>query len=422
MNEGLSEVSAYVNGFGASFAAGSYLFNTDIPLTSWPESESTSPFYGGGYLFNTYFLERFGEEGVALLVADPLNGMEGVQSALDALGEDISAADLFADFAVANILNDPSVSPIYAYQAVSESYGAEALIGTASVTLSYRSQNLPVRSGTQGINPYGVQYIAIEGPANVSVNFEGAISASILPTQTTDTDGDAATADHRVWWSNRGDESNMTLTHPFDLSDVDSALLEYDLWFLIEDRWDYGYVEVSTDGGLTWTILETPLTTTDNPYGNSFGPGYTGSSASFPGADADGWISESLDLSAYAGQEILLRFEMVTDDAVNQPGLAIDNIRIEAIRFYDDAEAGDGDWEAEGFVRHDNVVPQDFIVQAIIPGGGGTRVERMALDANNHGSLSFAIPRSEEAILVIIGVARHTSVPGVFSYTIEEVE
>ncbi len=36
------------------------------------------------------------------------------------------------------------------------------------------------------------------------------------------------------------------------------------------------------------------------------------------------WIEESLSLDAYAGENILVRFEMITDDAVNQAGMAIE--------------------------------------------------------------------------------------------------
>ena len=56
---------------------------------------------------------------------------------------------------------------------------------------------------------------------------------------------------------------------------------------------------------------------TENPSGNSFGSAYTGSSDDDGDGEPD-WVTERFDLSVYAGEEIWLRFEYVTDDAVNR--------------------------------------------------------------------------------------------------------
>ena len=149
------------------------------------------------------------------------------------------------------------------------------------------------------------------------------------------------------WWSNRGDHSDSTLTRAFDLSDAKSATLKFSTWYDIEDGWDYAYVEASTDGGKTWQILPGQHTTDKNPVGNAFGPGWTGVSG-VPGTrprQAPKWVNEQVDLTPFAGKEILVRFEMVTDDAVNEPGLLIDNIAIPEIGYQDDGEAGAAGWE-----------------------------------------------------------------------------
>jgi len=190
----------------------------------------------------------------------------------------------------------------------------------------------------------------------------------------------------------------MTLTRSFDLSGLQKASLEAWLWYDIEEGWDYAYVEASTDGGKTWQILVAEgSTTTDNPKvlsgakgsGNSFGPGYTGQSRAaeslhlFAGAEslhlfaedaADSgsgdqvsaaWIHEIFDLSPFAGRPILVRFEYLTDDAVNGPGLCIDDITIPELGYRDDIENGDGGWTARGFIRSDNTLRQPYIVQVV---------------------------------------------------------
>src|SRR5690606_29619665 len=51
-------------------------------------------------------------------------------------------------------------------------------------------------------------------------------------------------------------------------------------------------------------------------------PGFTGSSG--------GWTTQTFDLSAYDGQQILLAFRYVTDWASEEAGWYVDNIRIDA--------------------------------------------------------------------------------------------
>ncbi len=138
------------------------------------------------------------------------------------------------------------------------------------------------------------------------VTFKGSPTVSVVPVD--------AHSESFMWWSNRGDESDMRLTRGFDLTGADHVTLNFWTWYYIENLWDYAYVMVSSDGGATWTPLSTPRTTAEDPYNNAYGSGYTGQSG--------GWVQESLDLSAYAGQQIMVRFEYITDDAVNQAGHA----------------------------------------------------------------------------------------------------
>ena len=163
-----------------------------------------------------------------------------------------------------------------------------------------------------------------------------------------------------MWYSNKADVSSTTLTRAFDLSSVKSATLAYNLWYHTERAWDYGYVMASGDGGATWEILATEHSTYENPHNTAYGPAYTGESG--------GWLAESVSLDAYAGGEVLVRFQMITDDAVTQPGMALDDVRINAIGYRSDFEADDGGWEAAGWVWIDNLLPQSAWVQAIQQG------------------------------------------------------
>jgi bacillopeptidase F (M6 metalloprotease family) len=98
----------------------------------------------------------------------------------------------------------------------------------------------------------------------------------------------------------------------------------------------------------------------DDPNGTNLGNGYTDTSG---GGRTPTWIQQEVDLTPYAGKEIQLRFEYVTDGALNLHGLAIDDITITGV-LNDDAESDNG-WKADGFVRSTNVVAQRFLVQVL---------------------------------------------------------
>ena len=83
------------------------------------------------------------------------------------------------------------------------------------------------------------------------------------------------------------------------------------------------------------------------------------------------WVQEKVDLSPYAGKQILLRFEYVTDDAVNGPGFMVDDISIPEIGYSDGGEKGKEGWEAAGWVLTDNQLNQRWLVQLLDVGKDG---------------------------------------------------
>jgi hypothetical protein len=404
INEGLSELAAYLNGFGPSEFSYSFLENPDLQLNTWPEGGGGAN-YGASYLYVQYFLDQFGQDALRALVADPLNGFDGIDHTLQQMGEGLSSDEMFTDWTIANLINDPTLA---------EGQYGYTNIPSLRVSVQNVINDFPYQSGDQTVNQYGTDYLTLDTQGSVTVHFDGAEQVAILPTSTFNTDGDPATDDWSVWWSSRGDESDPRLTRQIDLTDLDSATLEFDLWFLIEDLWDYGYVTVSTDGD-RWDILETTYTTRENPEGTAYGPGYTGSSRDFAEADENGWLHESVDLSAYTGQQIYIRFEVITDDAVNQPGMAVDNVCVPEIGWCDDVELETRGWDAEGWVRHNNALAQHFSVQAVVPTNSGYSVLPLTLDGQNQGQLTFDIPSSRQpAYLAISGLTRSTTNPAIY--------
>jgi bacillopeptidase F (M6 metalloprotease family) len=184
-------------------------------------------------------------------------------------------------------------------------------------------------------------------------------------------------------------------------------------WYEIEKDYDYGYVAASTDGGQHWTTLPAAATTKDDPNGANLGNGFTGTS----GGDKPGWIRQEVDLSAYAGKQIQLRFEYVTDGALSLHGMAVDDIEIPGV-ITDDAEADNG-WQAEGFVRSTNLVAQRFVVQVLRFTDKGGTVERRFVD---NGTLQLDVDTSNDRkapLLAVTGLAVRTTQPASFEVSVE---
>jgi len=411
MNEGLSELASMLAGYGPSGFIPSFMSVPDIQLNTWPEDGNRPAHYGGAFMFLAYFYDRYGEEATKALVRDPNNGLESVAETLAAIdardpstGEPVTLVDLFADWVAALALQNPKVGDgRYDY-----THPDMQSLPTPTLLATLRADGQPLavdgRQWTTG-------YLYLQGGSRaqrVQVSIEGQPTVSLVPTD--------AHSGRYMWWGNRADDSDAHLTRAFDLSGVDRATLSFWTWYYIEDRWDYGYVMISTDDGATWTPLATGRTVSDDPHGNAYGPGYTGQSG--------GWVQEQVDLTPYAGQPIQVRFEYITDDAVTQPGFIVDDVSIPEIGFADDFETESGGWVSEGWLRTDNLLPQHFLAQAIQPGSAAQPVTRW-LDQGTGPSGAWELTVGGEwgdAAIAVSGLAPVTTEPARYTITVTTLE
>lgn len=391
VNEGFSMLAEQVNGYDAGGFDWSYMQKTDMQLNDWEGGNAdNSAHYGASYLFMSYYLDRFGEEATRALVAHKENGftaMDAVASELDLKNPDTNqpytGIEIFADWTVANLLQKSGIqNKRYDYQ----SYAPYSINKSESILSCPESIRRNVRQ-------FGVDYIEIKCDGINNITFQGERYTKVLPIE------DIPSGDY-FWWSNANDESVMSLQREFDLTGVTGQVtFSFWQWYDIEEDYDYAYLTATTDGE-SWEMLKPDQCTELNPSGNNYGCGWTGSS--------DGWSEIHVDLSAYAGQKVTLRFDYVTDAAVNSHGMVLDNFKLEAIAYSDDVESGEGGWTSQGFVRLQNILPQSYAV-SVVRYSNPKQVEHYFVNGDTPLRIDLTkSPAQEKIIIVVSGTALYT--------------
>ena len=390
VNEGLSELASSI-ALDSSFSIRQFLRAEPISLIHWPTSSVGGiANYGAASLFMHFLTEHFGgEANLKTFLAQPEDSIAGIDAYLDEIGYEERFDDVFRLWAAANILDE-------------DIRRGDALLGygrlevKAAISGSIRGFN----KAQSEIPQYAIEYTELKLISDpLTLSFQGPTTVPLLPVDV---------GPSGCWWSNSGDSIDATLSHRVDLPLGATASMDYEVWFEIEKDWDYLYLEASVDGGRNWQIIETPATSPENPIGNGFGPGYTGASG--------GWLQESVDLSAFAGEDLWVRLQYVTDDAINASGACFRDLSIRFGSAASGIAADDPGWEAQGFVFTDNVVRQGFQVQ-LITTGDEPQVRQVPLDANNAGKLTVQPPGDGERLIVAVGsMAEKTRQP--ISYTL----
>jgi immune inhibitor A len=400
-NEGLSQLAEHLNGFQPRFI-GSYnvidfLKQPDHQLNGWTvDGSDLGSYYGAAYLFMVYLYERFGLEFIRALAASDYDGLASVQRVLEQTGQGASVDDVFGDWILANGLDDPYVGDgRYYYQ---------------TLDLPNPIQPLPVALAdgnarhTDTVNQYGADYLSLSKPGTYQLTFGGSTRATVI--------GAKPHSMNWMWWSYNGASSAARLTGQFDLRDLKTATLAFSAWWNMEEEYDWFQVLVSDDGAKSWKIVGGPQAkpksdTTPGMY-------YSGRS--------NAWVNERIDLSAYAGKTVLVRFEYLTDSSRTLSGVALDDLGIVELGILDDVESTASAWTPEGFLRIPNTVPQHWSVAVIeqTPGQPAT-VQPVTLGDLSTGRAAFTVPDGGSATLVIGAMAPFTTAPARYKIAVQRV-
>ncbi|MGE5630832.1 MAG: choice-of-anchor J domain-containing protein, partial [Caulobacteraceae bacterium] len=250
------------------------------------------------------------------LAKDTDNGIESVNKILEEYNAGIDFEELFRRFTVALAIDsDNPGDGIYSFD-------------TIDIKLNYDSA---ATFNKPGVPAWGADYISMEDTGKIkSILFDG---INFMPVPWIVADDPTGNGD-QVLWGNQGDEVDNMIIFEADLTNVNAATLKFDHLYDIEEAWDYGLVQVSTDNGNSWTSLANADTRSDlDP------DGYPAISEKLPGftGTIGEWTTEEFDLSSYAGNKILVAFRYMTDWGTNGAGWYIKNIEVPEIGLVKDA-------------------------------------------------------------------------------------
>ncbi len=274
-----------------------------------------------------YVYGQFGQSGLQFLFGAPEAGLDGLQAMLDDQGDPRTAQEFLHDWAAMVALDG----------ALDDNGGA--LRGGSANSYSapnlYSSINWDENDAYDppGAPPNGSDYVRLRDGSGAylaggdvdSLTFQGDAAYEVLEfgTQWTVDEDPPGHAGDPAWFSGSGDDFDNQLVVPVSVPSADPTLAFQSTWN-IESDFDYGVVQVSSDGGQSWTTLDdtTGYDTTDNttePRIASELPGLTG---------VEDWTTVEYDLGPYAGQDVLLGFRYLTDGGVAQPGWWVDDVMV----------------------------------------------------------------------------------------------
>ena len=152
------------------------------------------------------------------------------------------------------------------------------------------------------------------------------------------------TSGRMLYHGGLGDRLDTGMMRIFDFTHVETTklTLTFNTFYDIEENYDYAYVEVLGEAG-KFVSIPGSITTNYNPYRLNLGNGITGRSVS--------WEKAVFDLTPFIGKAMTLRIRYKTEANDFGTGLAIDDIMIPEIGYYDNAESTSTTWKLLGFQK-----------------------------------------------------------------------
>jgi hypothetical protein len=352
-------------------------------LTRWEDQGDGEVLcdYGAAYTMMEYLHGQFGTAFMTALHRGDADGLAGLQEAIAARGVRANAMDLLRNWslmvAVDGLIDDGAriLGPY-----------AESLF-TAPTLDATINWDTPHAYDTPGAPSNGSDYVRLRNASGAylkgsqinSLSFQGATTLPPKPVAwTVAANPPLRTAGDAALYSGAGNNRDEAIVRSVAVPAGAGASLTFDALWNEEIGWDFGFVQVSTDGGATYKSVACTDTTTVTdpgalPTAKENVPGFTG----YSGA----WKAETCSLAAYAGQTVLLAFRAFNDPSVLgesaavPPGFWVDNVRLGGTLVSDGSSLAG--WQSFTQVRPVSV--SNYTVQIVSVAGNKITVKRLPL-------------------------------------------
>ena len=299
--------------------------------------------YGAAYSMMEFLQGRYGNDFMTSLHRGDANGFAGLQEALDgADGRSGKGKHARGKTEAADVLHDWSLM-----------VALDGLVDDgARINGSTREKNVtaptldatinwdaPDAYSSPGAPSNGADYVRLRdasgnyltGSQIDALSFQG---QSTLPTRPVAWTVDSAAPLNPkgpALYSGAADNRDEAIVKQVSVPTGAAATLTFDALWNEEEDWDFGFAQISTDGGATYESVACTNTTTQInpdalPTAQDNIPGFSGFSG--------GWLPQSCSLAPYAGQTVLLAFRAFNDPAFTgwdpsvPAGFWVDNVRV----------------------------------------------------------------------------------------------
>ncbi|NVJ61371.1 MAG: immune inhibitor A [Gammaproteobacteria bacterium] len=227
-----------------------------------------------------------------------------------------------------------SVSPVEGWSIMSRGSYAGLPAGTSPTGYSpYAKEYLQNRYGGSWYNQVEINFSDLNASGQTVNLFEAVNKSEVnqikvnLPTGTT-----GPYSGSNAYYSAAGDDLNNSMDISVELPTAASLVLSMKAHWNIEQDWDYARLTISD------TAIAGSHTNATNPWATDYPEQYgdvvnyiTGVSKDISGAEGEaGWVNLTFDLTPYAGQSVVLKFEYITDSNTGGYGIVIDDLSVAA--------------------------------------------------------------------------------------------
>jgi hypothetical protein len=274
--------------------------------------------YGAAYTFQLYLAKQYGKAFMGELHRNPLHGFDALRSqmatARSNAPKNVSSivSRWAAMVALDGVLDDGAK--------MAHGHGDRFSVGQLHATINWDTDQA---YSTPGAPPNGSDYVRLRDANGdylktgdlSGLRFDAADQLPELPIEWTVDQNPPGRSGNPALFAGTGDNLDRSIVREVAVP-AGSPELTFDTDWSSEEGYDYAYVQVSTDGGATYTSIPC-----SDQVAGPLGPAYNGESG--------GFVPESCDLSDYAGQTIVLAFRFVTDSSVHFDGFWVDNVAVD---------------------------------------------------------------------------------------------